>query len=133
MPRSILLVVVAVLVSVSPTTHAADHTKDTLETVKKRVGENEAVLVDVRELAEWKKGHLARAELIPLSTLTSKEGLEAAVQKLPKGKPIYLHCKSGGRCVAASEFLEQHGLDVRPLKPGFVDLVKAGFEKAKEE
>jgi len=49
------------------TNHAADHTKDTLPTVKKNVEDKKAVLVDVREQSEWDEGHVAGAVFLPLS------------------------------------------------------------------
>jgi rhodanese-related sulfurtransferase len=107
---------------------AAEHTKDTLETVKKSTEAKDAVLVDVRELDEWKAGHVTGATFLPLSALedASKEAIE---KKLPKDKVIYTHCRAGRRSVAAAEILEKLGYDVRPLKPGFEDLIQAGFPK----
>lgn len=107
---------------------AAEHTKDTLETVKKSTEAKDAVLVDVRELDEWKAGHVTGATFLPLSALedASQEAIE---KKLPKGKVIYTYCRAGIRSVAAAEILEKLGYDVRPLKPGFEDLIKAGFPK----
>ncbi len=119
------------LAATASTANAAEHTKDSLETVKKNVDAEKAVLVDVREAAEWKAGRLAKAELISLSSLKTQEGLEAAVKSLPKDQPIYLHCRSGRRCLAAGSVLAEKGFDVRPLKAGYADLVEAGFEKAK--
>ncbi len=45
---------------------AAEHTKDSLDTVKKRLKNEKAVLIDVRELSEWDAGHLKDAKLVPL-------------------------------------------------------------------
>ena len=58
---------------------------------------------------------------------------EELAKKLPKGKIVYLHCKSGGRCVTAAELLQKKGYDVRPLKQGYEDLLKEGFEKAEKK
>jgi rhodanese-related sulfurtransferase len=46
---------------------------------------------------------------------------------LPRDKIIYCHCLVGGRCVQAAAILAPLGYDVRPLGPGYDDLVKAGF------
>jgi hypothetical protein len=35
------------------------------------------------------------------------------------------------RSLKAGRFLDQKGFDVRPLKPGYQDLLKAGFRNAK--
>lgn len=111
------------------TAFAQDHTKDSLETVKKGLADKKAVLIDVREKVEWDKGHLRDAKLLPLSILKDDAKLP---NDLPKDKAIYLHCGSGVRCLKAAEFLKKQGYDVRPLKEGYTALVKAGFAKADE-
>jgi phage shock protein E len=107
---------------------AAEHTKDSLETIKKATADKTAVLVDVREADEWKAGHVAGATFLPLSVLKGSKA-EAVAKKLPKDKIVYTYCRAGRRSVAAAELLEKLGYDVRPLKPGFEDLIKGGFEK----
>lgn len=127
------LVVLAVAYTLSaPRALAADHTTDTPAEVKQAIAENKAVLVDVREEVEWKNGHLAAAIFFPLSDLR-REPDEKQLAKLPKDKIIYTHCRSGGRCVAAGEILRKLGYEVRNLKPGYQDLLEAGFEKAQDE
>ena len=110
---------------------AADYTTDTLETVKKSVTDGKALLVDVREDDEWKDGHLKAAKHVALSDI--KKGIpEADLKKaLPAGSVLYLHCASGKRSLTAADLLKKQGYDVRPLKDGYRDLIKAGFETAK--
>ncbi|MFL5342987.1 MAG: rhodanese-like domain-containing protein [Gemmataceae bacterium] len=110
-----------------------EHTKDDLATVKARVTEGKALLVDVREPQEWKAGHLKDAKSLPLSQI--KAGLDAAelAKELPKDKPVYVHCAAGRRCLAAAKTLKELGYDVRPLKPGFSALLEAGFPEAKKD
>lgn len=112
---------------------SAEHTKDSLDTVKEKLKEKKALLIDVREEKEWKAGHLEDARLLPLSQL--KQGVEGErlAKILAKDKVIYLHCAAGGRCLPAAEILKKQGYDVRPLKPGYTKLVEAGFPKAKPE
>lgn len=109
------------------------HTKETLPEVKKNVAEGKAVIVDVREQSEWDAGHLKGAILLPQSKLRAPSELSTLLQKLPKDKVIYTHCGAGRRALACGEILKQHGYDVRPLKPGFRELVEAGFETADEK
>lgn len=109
---------------------AAEFTKDPLTTVKQQVESQQAVLVDVREPAEWAAGHLRDAQLLALSQIRKELNVEELRKKLPRDKPIYLHCKSGARCLLAGEILEQAGFDVRPLRQGYEELLKAGFAKA---
>lgn len=107
---------------------AMEHTADPLTQVKTAVDGGKAVMLDVREQGEWDAGHLASARLIPLSALSKDAATLAA--GLPKDKPIYIHCRSGGRCLAAAELLKPLGYDVRPLKAGYGELVKNGFTPA---
>ncbi len=129
--RCTTALVAAIALSVAAPAMAAEHTKDSLDTVKAAVAAKQAVLIDVREPEEWEQGHVAGAGLLPLSEL--ENGLPPAelAKILPRDKPIYLHCFAGGRCLDAADILARQGFDVRPLKPGYPALVKAGFPTAK--
>ena len=118
----------ATLIGVALTAAAQEHTKDSLETVKKALAAKSALLIDVREKGEWDKGHLQDAKLMTLSSLKKDAKVSA---DLAKDKAIYLHCASGVRCLQAAEILKKQGYDARPLKEGYQDLLKEGFTKAK--
>jgi rhodanese-related sulfurtransferase len=120
-------IVIAVLAS---TALAIEHTKDSLDTVKKNVSEKKATLIDVREKSEWDKGHLKGAVNLPLSEIESGVDSEELANIAGKDTIIYLHCAAGSRSLSAAKLLVKSGRDVRPLKPGYDALVKAGFEKA---
>ncbi len=109
---------------------AVEHTQDSLAVVKQKLADKSAVLVDVREQAEWDAGHLDAAILLPLSGL--KKGTDPS-QPLKKGQIAYTHCKAGVRSVTAGEILAKQGYDVRPLKAGYQDLLDAGFAPAKKK
>ena len=121
--------VVGLAVLLSPA-RAADHTKDTPEEVKKALADGKAVLLDVREKSEWDDGHLKDAKLLPLSTLKAGAKAEDVAKVAPKDKIVYCHCGSGVRSLKAADELKKLGYDVRPLKPGYKELLKAGFEQA---
>jgi len=110
--------------------HAADLSNDPLPTVQENVATHKAVLVDVREPKEWKEGHVEGAISLPLSSL--KKGVDTTTieKELPKDKIVYTHCVMGVRALKAANILEKLGYNVRPLKAGYEDFVKAGFEKA---
>lgn len=116
-----------VAVSMASMAWAIEHTKDSLETVRKNLKEKKAILLDVRSEEEWKSGHLQVAKWLPLTKL-QQEGVPEA--ELDKSKIIYCHCRSGRRALAAAEILAKAGYDVRPLKQGFEELVQAGFPAA---
>ena len=60
-------------------------------------------LVDVRTPYEYEEYHLPGATLVPLNVLTEGGG------SLDPEKPTIVHCRSGGRSQAASQFLEGQG------------------------
>jgi rhodanese-related sulfurtransferase len=105
----------------------AEHTKDSLDVVQQAVREQKAVIIDVREPDEWQEGHLNGAGLLPLSVLERGVAPQELAKILPKDKIIYCYCLAGGRCVEAAAMLKPLGYDVRALKPGYPQLVKAGF------
>ncbi len=109
---------------------SAEITKDTLQTVQKRVADKKAILVDVREQSEWDEGHIEGAIFLPLSVLRKGVDEKALAKQLPKDKIVYTHCVVGKRAASAANILEKLGYDVRPLKPGYRELVDAGFKKA---
>lgn len=118
-------------------TLAAEHTKDSVTVVKENLKKKEAVLLDVREPAEWKEGHLAAAISMPLSALKKGADSEALAklleQQIPKDRIVYTHCASGQRCKLAADIIQKLGYDVRPLKAGYEDLLESGFPKAKSK
>ncbi len=67
----------------------------------------EAVILDVRTKTEWDEGHIASAKHIVLNLIPTE--LE---QIKSWNKPIIAVCRSGGRSGQATQFLQQHGLDV---------------------
>ena len=115
-----------------PESSAAEHTKDSLETVKKNMAAKKAVLVDVREKGEWDDGHLRDATLLPLSEIPKRVSGKLLEKQFPKGTVLYLHCAAGGRCLQAADLLMKSGYDVRPLRDGYQSLLKNGFPKSEK-
>ena len=122
--RAILL---GLVLGVASGTAVAEHTKDSLDVVKQAVAQQKAVIIDVREQEEWQQGHLAGAGLLPLSVLERGVPPQELAKILPKDKIIYCYCLAGGRCEEAAAMLKPLGYDVRAIKPGYPQLVKAGF------
>jgi len=131
-----LIFAFSLCLGVSPALAETEHTKDSLDKVKEQIKEKKAVLVDVREQKEWDAGHVEGAVLVPLGDLAqgAKDKSFAAKleKKVPKDKIVYCHCAKGGRAVLAADVFKKLGYDVRPLKPGYKDLLEAGFPKASE-
>jgi rhodanese-related sulfurtransferase len=112
---------------------AQEHTKDSLQTVKESIAKEKAVLVDVRDKQEWNKGHIEVAILLPFSELRLRDRTEEMIKDLPKDRILYTHCVVGMRSKQAAEILKKHGFEVRALKPGYDELLKAGFAPAKKK
>lgn len=60
-------------------------------------------LLDVRQPAEYKRGHIPGARLIPLPDLSERLG------ELDPGRPTIAYCALGGRSRAAAEMLKHRG------------------------
>lgn len=78
-----------------------------------------ALLVDVREPAEWRAGHVADAMHVPLGQL------DAAT--LPGSGPVVAVCRSGNRSRVAAELLGSHGREVYNLAGGVTAWAEAGL------
>jgi rhodanese-related sulfurtransferase len=115
-----------------PEITAGEHTKDSLETVKKNMSAKKAILVDVREKGEWDAGHLRDAKLLPLSEIPENVTGKMLEKQFPKGTILYLHCAAGGRCLQAADLMMKSGYDVRPLRDGYQSLLKNGFPKSEK-
>lgn len=113
--------------------NAEEHTKESLQTIKESVAAKRAVLVDVRDKQEWDEGHVSGALFLPLSELRKRDRTAEMLKDLPKDRILYTHCVVGMRSLAAAKILKTHGYEVRALKPGYDDLIKAGFEAEKSK
>jgi phage shock protein E len=71
------------------------------------------LLIDVRTQAEWNKGHLKGAILIPYDRIREKIGNVV----INKSQRIYLYCRTGRRSQIAKETLN---------KMGYKDVVNLG-------
>ena len=77
-------------------------------------GNNDIVILDVRDLAEYNQGHIPGAVLMPVDTIPDSYGT------LPKTKQIVAYCKMGMRSEIAAKFLLSHGYTkVAVLKGGY--------------
>ncbi len=72
--------------------------------VRELVEEN-AFILDVREEAEYKNGHLKNAVNIPLGQIRDR------LNEIPKDKNVYLHCRSSQRSYLAIKILQGYGYD----------------------
>ena len=80
-----------------------------------------AVVVDVRQNGEYRRGHIQGAVHIPLEQLSRR------MNKLPAGKTIVTVCQSGHRSAAAARTLTRAGHDVLNLRGGMNAWRRAGL------
>ena len=80
------------------------HTIDK-EAVESKLAEGNVQVVDVRGVAEYKKGHIEGA----LNLFVGK--LPQNLDKISKDKPVIIHCQSGGRSAIAYSILKSNGFD----------------------
>lgn len=115
----------------NPPKEKLKHTEDSLDQVKDRIEKKKAVLVDVRDLVEWNNGHITGAVHIPWRGMQEKPDGKKYRELIPKGTIAYTYCEVGYRSLKAGEILAKYGIEVRPLKPGYKELVAAGFKSEK--
>ncbi len=125
------MISILLAIAIGMATTAIEFTDDSLARVKENITKKKAVLVDVRSKDEWDKGHVAGAIFLPINTLEELPA-EKVAKILPKDRILYTHCVIGMRAEAAGEILEEQGYKVRVLKPGYKELIEAGFKKHDE-
>jgi len=81
------------------------------------VGDDDKLVLDVREPDEFKSGHLRGAKLIPLGSLAGKL---SEIEKF-KDKTVLVYCRSGNRSATAANILCRAGFsDVSNLAGGII-------------
>jgi rhodanese-related sulfurtransferase len=93
----------------------------------RRVADGTAVLVDVREPAEWADtGVAAPAALLPMSDFNGDQKLWKPFLEKNAGKELILYCRSGHRAGIVAEKLAAQGKSVANAG-GFRDWLAAGL------
>lgn len=77
-------------------------------------------VIDVRESHEYVEGHVPGAELMPLRIVPAR------VQDLPRSRPVYVICASGGRSAQAADHLRRAGIDARSVAGGTTAWIRSG-------
>jgi rhodanese-related sulfurtransferase len=102
--------------------------RDALEAVDatelmERLSDEGVIVLDVRPEEEYRAGHIPGALSVPV------DGLEAALQALPKDREIVAYCR-GPYCVFSDEavaLLRARGYRARRLRQGLPDWRAAGM------
>jgi rhodanese-related sulfurtransferase len=99
------------------------HSEIDVEELARRLDDG-AVLLDVRQPAEFDEARIDGALLIPLAELPDR------IDELPEGKPLVVVCRSGARSARACEFLGEQGFDSTNVAGGILAWIDAGREVA---
>ncbi|OII60686.1 MBL fold metallo-hydrolase [Streptomyces sp. CC53] len=86
-------------------------------------GGDGAVLLDVREAAEWQAGHAPGAVHAPLSGLLAR----AALPEPARDRPLVVICRSGQRSQQAARLLAERGAHAVDVEGGMRAWAQAGF------
>jgi rhodanese-related sulfurtransferase len=78
------------------------------------LGKSDAYLLDVRTVAEFKKGHATGAVNLPLDSLRER------ISEIPADREIWVYCEQGQRSYFAIRMLHQNGFNVRNLSGGYL-------------
>ena len=81
------------------------------------INRENAIVLDIREKADFKTGHLVNAINIPFASLSSRTG---ELEKYRK-QPIVLVCKSGQTVGAAGKMLREQGFNTVRMKGGMME------------
>jgi len=93
------------------------------EELQKRLTQGDVVVLDVRPEHEYRAGHIAGAQSVPMPALAS------LASKLPRRKQIVAYCR-GPYCVYADDavrLLQANGLKARRLDVGLPEWRRAGL------
>ena len=79
-----------------------------------------AAVVDVREPAQWRAGHIEGSVNIPLTRILARRG------EIPQGAVVTV-CRSGPRSARAAELLAAHGYTAYNLRGGLREWDYVGY------
>ena len=92
------------------------------------INDSDAVIIDIRDQAEFAGGHIANAKNIPAKVMDERK---AEIDKL-KGKPVIVSCDTGTRASAGADKLRALGLtEVFTLQGGLNAWRDAGLPVSK--
>lgn len=81
--------------------------------------DDDVLLLDVREPAEWQSGHAPDAVHVPLRQLS--------VDGLPEAGAVYVVCRSGNRSGSATKALRAAGVEAFNVAGGMIAWQRAGL------
>ena len=74
-----------------------------VDTVASLLGNEDVLILDVREQHEYDEGHIPGVVLIPVGEVPVR------LDEIPMDKPVIVTCRSGNRSNQVAEFLRENG------------------------
>ncbi|MGW0162745.1 rhodanese-like domain-containing protein [Mycobacterium sp. NPDC003323] len=78
------------------------------------------VLLDVREDDEWRDGHIAGAQHIPMGDVPTR------IDEIDRDATLYVICHAGGRSQRVAQYLAHNGFEPVNVAGGMLSWVQAG-------
>jgi|GEM_PF-1118294 len=102
----VLLLLICALAFTAGVAYSAGSGNVTTAYAQKMIHDTKGLIVlDVRTADEYKKGHLANAQLVDFYLPT----FEQSLKMLPKSKPVLIYCKSGRRSANTLAIMQKLG------------------------
>jgi rhodanese-related sulfurtransferase len=93
-----------------------------VNTVAQLKGQDDVLVLDVREPSEYAAGHIPGVTLIPMGQVPNR------LSEIPEDKTVIVTCRSGNRSGQIAEYLRQQGYeDVHNMKGGILAWQDAGL------
>lgn len=89
--------------------------------VAERLTDRSVAVIDVRQPAEWRRGHIRGSLNLPLTQLANR------LHRLPNDTTIVTVCASGHRSALAARILQRGGYQAANLKGGMRAWTRAGL------
>ncbi|MFD7644452.1 rhodanese-like domain-containing protein [Kitasatospora sp. NPDC059795] len=87
----------------------------------------EALLLDVREPAEYAEVHAPGAVLVPLGNISAFPGFDGGPAAGADGPPVLALCRSGNRSKVATDLLNARGIRTVNVVGGMIAWLQAGL------
>lgn len=84
-----------------------------------RLAQGGATVLDVRRTDEWAEGHIEGAVQVTHTDLPGQ------LARVPRGRPVLVHCRSGARSARAAALLRREGYDAVNVAGGYLAWEKA--------
>jgi phage shock protein E len=93
-----------------------------VQTVASLKGQEDVLVLDVREVNEYEAGHIPGVTLIPMGEVANR------LNEIPKDQTVIVTCRSGNRSGQVADYLRQNGYtNIHNMEGGIVAWEAAGL------